>query len=99
MGLPDDLDTSAFGTRQPSPFVGRVMRTTRSQGDNWPARRMAYLLRKLALRYLHGPIDTEAMGANFRLYPFTNICEKRILFTPQYFDPAERDLILRQDPR
>ena len=33
------------------------------------------------------------MGAEFRLYPFSNICEKRILFTPQYFDQPERDLI------
>jgi FkbM family methyltransferase len=33
------------------------------------------------------------MGARLRLYPFDNLCEKRILFTPQYFDEAERRLI------
>src|SRR6478752_991709 len=92
-GMRDDLDISAFGARRPTRFVERVMRSTRSQADNWPARRWAYLLRKLALRHLDGPVDTQAMGAKFRLYPFSNICEKRILFTPQYFDQPERDLI------
>ncbi len=89
----DDLDLSAFGTRAPSPFIERVMRTTRRQGLSWPAQRIAFLLRKVALRRLSGPVDTEAMGASFRLYPFNNICEKRILFTPQYFDEPERELI------
>jgi FkbM family methyltransferase len=89
----DDLDMSPFGERRPTPFVDKMIRTTRRQADNWPARRFAYLLRRFALRRLDGPVDTEAMGANFRLYPFSNICEKRILFTPQYFDPAERALI------
>ena len=28
-----------------------------------------------------------------RLYPYNNVCEKRILFTPQYFEAAERALI------
>jgi FkbM family methyltransferase len=91
--MQDDLDTSAFGTRRPSPFIARLMRTTRRQADNWPGRRVAYLLRRMALRRLSGPVDTEAMGVHLRLYPFSNICEKRILFTPQYFDEPERELI------
>jgi FkbM family methyltransferase len=92
--MQDDLDTSAFGSHAPSAFLRRVMRTTRGQADNWPARRFAYLLRHFVLRRLNGPVDTEAMGASFRLYPFSNVCEKRILFTPQYFDREERELIL-----
>jgi FkbM family methyltransferase len=28
-----------------------------------------------------------------RLSPFHNVCEKRILFTPQYFDPLERAIL------
>jgi FkbM family methyltransferase len=91
--MQDSLDTSAFGTRRPKGFVERLIGAARRQPDRWTARRVAYLLRKIALRRLDGPVDTEAMGARFRLYPFSNICEKRILFTPQYFDPAERALI------
>jgi FkbM family methyltransferase len=89
----DDLDTSAFGQHQPSPFMEKVMRSTRRQGDSWIARRFAYALRRIALRRLQGPVDTQVMGVNLRLYPFSNVCEKRILFTPQYFDTEERDLI------
>ena len=36
------------------------------------------------------PLDVETLGARMRLYPYNNVCEKRILFTPQYFDEAER---------
>lgn len=89
----DDLDTSPFGRHEPTPFMRRVMRSTRRQGEGWLSRRFAYLLRRVAVRHLQGPVDTEAMGVNLRLYPFSNVCEKRILFTPQYFDTEERDLI------
>ncbi len=55
---------------------------------------MAFALRRLAVARLAGdPVDTEALGARMRLYPYRNVCEKRILFTPQFFDPAERDAL------
>ena len=57
-------------------------------------KRSAYLLRGLAVRQLNGaPLDVEAMGARMRLYPYNNVCEKRILFTPQFFDAAEREFL------
>lgn len=90
----DDLDISAFGTRQPSPMLARVLRRTRAQPDTWLGRRIAYFLRRMAIGRLDGPVDTQSFKTNFRLYPFSNVCEKRILFTPQYFDEAERDLIV-----
>ena len=90
----DELDISAFGTRQPSPSMARVLRRTRAQPDTWLGRRIAYFLRRMAIGQLAGPVDIQSFGTNFRLYPFSNVCEKRILFTPQYFDQAERDLIV-----
>jgi len=30
-----------------------------------------------------------------RLFPYDNICEKRLLFTPQYFDRRERAILVR----
>jgi FkbM family methyltransferase len=41
----------------------------------------------------HRPLDVETLGARMRLYPSNNTCEKRLLFTPHYFDPAERALL------
>ena len=96
----DDLDTSPFGQRRPSRSVARLLELTRRQRDDWTGRRLAYFLRQRAIERLTGPVDTEVLGANMRLYPFSNMSEKRILFTPQFFDPAERALIrarLRED--
>ena len=89
----DELDTSAFGTRRASAAVAYLIERTRAQPDSWLGRRLAYFFRRLAIRRLAGPVDSSTIGANFRLYPFSNVCEKRILFTPQYFDQEERDLI------
>ena len=52
-------------------------------------RRLAFLLRRLAIRRLRGaPVDVEALGARMRLYPYNNVCEKRVLFTPAVLRPA-----------
>jgi hypothetical protein len=63
--------------------------------DSWMGRRIAFALRRFGLKVLEAPVDVEAFGVRFRLYPLDNVCEKRILFTPQYFDAAERGLIAR----
>ena len=48
----------------------------------------------MAMKAMKGrPLDVEALGARMRLYPYNNVCEKRILFTPQYFDLPERELL------
>ena len=72
-------------------FVGRVLDLTRKCPPSWAGKRRAFFLRGLAVRALAGrPLDVETLGARMRLYPYNNVCEKRILFTPQYFDEAER---------
>lgn len=93
--MPTSPDTP-FGGHAPDALRARLIRWTRAMPDSWIGRRLAFTLRRRALKRLTEPIDTEAMGARFRLHPFDNICEKRILFTPQYFDPEERELIARR---
>jgi FkbM family methyltransferase len=57
-------------------------------------KRGAFMLRGLAVKALGGrPLDVEALGVRMRLYPRNNTCEKRLLFTPQYFDLEERNLL------
>lgn len=83
-------DPRPFGTHAPSGFARWAIERTRALPNRWAARRMAHLLRRLAIQSLRGaPVDTEALGARMRLYPYNNICEKKVLFTPQYFDPEE----------
>ena len=84
-------DLSAFGRHAPQGIMARLLQWTRASSTNWAGKRRAFFLRKLAVRRLKGaPLDVTAMGAKMRLYPYNNVCEKRILFTPQYFDAAER---------
>jgi FkbM family methyltransferase len=85
---------SAFGTFAPTGLNRWIVERTRAAADTWLQRRLAFALRRVAIHRLKGkPMDVEAMGARMRLYPYNNVCEKRILFTPQFFDPEERRVI------
>lgn len=83
-----------FGAFAPQSSLARIIAWTRGAPDSFFGRKIAYALRRLGLRSLKGkPVDIESLGARMRLYPDGNVCEKRVLFTPQYFDPVERDLL------
>lgn len=83
-----------FGTFAPKGLVARIIGWTRCASDSFLGRKLAYALRRLGLNSLKGkPVDIEALGAQMRLYPDGNVCEKRVLFTPQYFDAQERELL------
>jgi FkbM family methyltransferase len=87
-------DLSAFGRYTPRGAVARILDLTRGASASWAGKRGAFFLRAMAMKALKGrPVDVEAFGARMRLYPYNNICEKRILFTPQYFDLAEREFL------
>jgi FkbM family methyltransferase len=87
-------DSSAFGLFAPRGVVAMILAMTRRCAASWSGKRRAFFLRKIGLKALKGrPLDVEAFGAKMRLYPYNNVCEKRILFTPQYFDPEERELL------
>lgn len=84
-----------FGTFAPKAYLARIIARTRAASDSFLGRKVAYALRRLGLRSLDGaPVDIEALGAKMRLYPDGNVCEKRVLFTPQYFDAVERELLV-----
>jgi FkbM family methyltransferase len=98
-------DLSAFGRYTPQGAIARLLDLTRGASASWAGKRRAFFLRSMAMKALKGqPVDIEALGARMRLYPYNNVCEKRILFTPQYFDLEEREFLqtrmnpeLRQD--
>ena len=87
-------DLSVFGRHAPHGAVARLLDLTRGASASWAGKRRAFFLRSMAMKAMRGrPLDVEALGARMRLYPYNNVCEKRILFTPQYFDLAERELL------
>src|SRR5215207_2979647 len=83
-------DAAPFGTYTPTGLVRWAIERTRALPDVWPAWRLLFILRRLVASLLKGaPVDVERLGARLRLYPYNNICEKKVLFTPQFFDPEE----------
>ena len=84
--------TSApFGTYEPTGFIARSIGWTRGLTSRWAHARLASALRKVAMNKLGpDPIDIVTLGAKMRLFPHNNLCDKRILFTPQLFDVVER---------
>jgi len=94
MSITPTNDLTPFGRHAPGALLSRVLSWTRAAGQSWLAHRYAFLLRGLSIKALNGrPVDVTSLGAKMRLYPYNNVCEKRILFTPQYFDQAERELL------
>jgi FkbM family methyltransferase len=88
------VDSSPFGRYAPTGLCAMIVRTTRVCSYGWFGKRVAFFLRSMAIKTLAGrPVDIESVGAKMRLYPQNNVAEKRLLFTPQYFDPQERALL------
>ncbi len=96
--MPSEFDpepSSAFGVHAPRGLAAWVLARTRTMPDTWLGRRLAFGMRRLAIARLNGrPLDIVALGARMRLFPYNNVCEKRILFTPQCFDAEERAFLL-----
>ena len=88
------VDSQPFGRFAPTGLCAMILRVTRVCSRGWLGKRTAFFLRSMAIKLLDGrPIDIESVGAKMRLYPSHNVSEKRLLFTPQYFDPHERALL------
>ena len=88
------VESAPFGAYAPSGLLALTLKATRRCSSGWLGKRAAFLLRGAAIRSLRGrPVDVVSFGARMRLYPHKDIAEKRLLFTPQYFDPRERALL------
>ncbi len=83
-------DPAPFGAHAPTAAAQWIIERTRRLPNNWVGRRLHTLLRHVGIRLLDGvPVDVERLGARMRLHPYTNICDKMVLFAPQFFDPEE----------
>lgn len=92
---PSEAGQAEFGAFAARGLVATLLRWTRAMPASWLGKRLGFLLRRIAISRLNGrPVDTESLGARFRLFPYNNVCEKRILFAPRDFDEAERNLLV-----
>ncbi|MDP4023848.1 FkbM family methyltransferase [Methylobacterium sp. NEAU 140] len=94
-------DAQPYGTYAPAGLVAAITRRTGAiPAESWHGRRLALFLRRIAISLLGGrPLDVTRYGARMRLHPYNNNCEKKVLFTPQFFDPAERAILRERLPR
>lgn len=78
-----------FGARPVPGWLAAVVGLTRRLPRNALGRRAASLARSLGSRMHGGAVDVEVLGARMRLHTRGNACEKRLLFTPHFFDPDD----------
>lgn len=78
-----------FGTYQPTPAQARLIALGRRLKPTWTGRRIASLIRSRLRRTRSEPLDLDVLGQRMRLYAGNNSCEKRLIVTPQFFDPEE----------
>lgn len=87
----------AFGTYAPRQPLAGLIAATRACPRTWLGKRAAFTLRRAGLAAVgHAAVDIEALGLRLRLHPRDNTSERRLLFTPDYFDPEERAWLLPQ---
>lgn len=87
-------DPAPFGAH-PAPALAQwIIDRTQALPDTWSGRRLHTILRHVGIRLLAGaPVDVERLGAKMRLVPYNNICDRKVLFAPQFFDPQERAIL------
>jgi FkbM family methyltransferase len=87
-----------FGTYPPNLLQDAVRNIGRRLPQNWPGLRFSGWLRYLLQSTARKPIDVVVLGHRMRLRLDDNACERRLMVTPQFFDPDELQ-ILRSNMR
>jgi FkbM family methyltransferase len=79
-----------FGTLKPRRALRTALLLTRHIPGVWPGKTVTSIIKDLVWSSVGDAVDVDVFHCRMRLYPHDNLCEKRVLFTPQFFDPAER---------
>lgn len=78
-----------FGMLTPTAWEARLIALGRRLPPTKIGRRAASFIRSALSRTRKEPLDLEVLGQNMRLHAGNNACEKRLIVTPQFFDPGE----------
>ncbi|MCU0955590.1 MAG: FkbM family methyltransferase [Hyphomicrobium sp.] len=88
-----------FGVYQPTAFEGRLIALGHRLEPTRFGKRVASFIRSTLRRLRTDPVDLEVIGQKMRLHADNNACEKRLMVTPQFFDPfdpAELSFLMSQ---
>jgi FkbM family methyltransferase len=87
--MTDPTGSRPFGAYPPSAFQSFLMALGHRMPSNWAGRRGASLIRSVLKRWSDQPIDAVRLGSRMRLHANGNASEKRLMTSPQFFDPEE----------
>ncbi len=90
------ISTAEFGAYAPGALQRKIIeKSNRLRTRTWFNRKLASLyLRLVGANRAGGVFDWEIFGSQrARLYPGDNLSEKRVLMTPHFWDPVERELL------
>jgi FkbM family methyltransferase len=92
------MNDAPFGALAPNPFDRAIMALTGRMPDNWAGLKLAMALRRLVTMRMEtaSALDVERWRLRMRLHPRDNGCEKNLLFTPQMYEPPEREELARE---
>jgi FkbM family methyltransferase len=92
------MKEAPFGALAPNLFDRVVMALTVRMPDGWAGLKFAMALRRLVTMRMDtaGALDVERWHLRMRLHPRDNGCEKNLLFTPQMYEPPEREELARE---
>jgi FkbM family methyltransferase len=76
-----------FGAFAPTSFELALMGVGQHLPYTWAGRRLSSFIRSSLKRLSRRPIDAVRLGSRMRLHAQGNACEKRLLVSPQFFDP------------
>jgi len=82
-----------FGSYPPNRLQSAVRDIGQHLPKNWPGRRLSAWLRSLLKSTYRRPIDVIVLGQRMRLHLEDNACERRLMVTPQFFDPEELEIL------
>jgi FkbM family methyltransferase len=82
-----------FGAYPPGLLQSIASAIGRRLPPTWAGRRTSSFLRSLLRRTTHRPVDMTVLGQRMRLRVQDNACERRLLVTPQFFDPRELEAL------
>jgi len=86
-------DTDPFGTYPPNLLQYTVSTIGHHLPNNWSGLRLSGWLRFLLQKMSRRPIDMTVLGQRMRLHLGDNACERRLMVTPQFFDPEDLEIL------
>ncbi len=87
------MTTQDWGQDRLSPSSRALLRFSQTMPTGWVGRRLALLIRRLALIGAGDWIDGSSEGIRLRVARRGNVSDRKFLFMPQFVDRFERDLL------